>query len=1351
MKRFIYQLFTFLLFFHFFSPQTNAQQVSTEGKVFWVAFMDIAANSGGITQQLFITSKVNTSLTVKLPNAVAPAAPWSTAPWSQFYTVTAGLTTVVTLPNNSYVTASEAIQNKGVYVTAQDNISVFAVQKNTARTEASVVLPVASFGGSTEYIINTFKATNSTSAVSRTEFIVVAMKNATSVIITPTVNTRGGKPAGTPFTVLLDSGQVYQVQSKTFSETGNSNTANNDLTGTTVVGGGGCKPFSVFSGATAVQVPDASCSAWQHLYEQNYPVKTWGKDYLVIPYAGMPKGYAYKILASENNTAVLIKVASNPVLSINLNKGQFYEGYVDETIPFAQGICITADKAINVAQFMKGQSCNGASPTNNRADPSMLILNPSNQTVKKVTFNTVSTPSDALTSHYVNIIIKNSNIDKIKLQGSFLATSNFTPVQACTGYSYAMIDLVPYGIDPNIGSPFTLESDSAFIAYAYGYGNASAYAYSAGASFENQLYNFNTSAGTVCIGTTVAFAGFGTNVTSYTWDFGDGSPIELGQNVSHLYTSIGTYSVKMTVTTTDGCGADYIIKPYQILPFPAPTLGTDKATCPKTSTILNPANATLSVGSPTYKWYRDGVLMPNTTATLTVSIPATYKVSVTNAGTCSGEDEVVITNHVVGAVDIINLNTAYCINNPNTTLQGTPAGGSFTVKGAPSTVFNPIIAGLGTHQVIYTYTDANTCVNRDTMMVAVNQIPTVVITGLQNEYCATNTRVSLAATPIGGTFNINSQVYTNNNIKLDSLGAGTYTIVYSYTDGNTCLNTTSKTVVINPLPVINFTNVASAYCVDDIPLGFLVAATPLGGITTIDGVATTLFNPKLLGVGNHTIVYTYTDNKNCVNSKTQVVAVNPLPTPLINLQDAYCKGQGIVSLVATPAGGTFTIDGNPATEFNTVLMNLGDYEVIYTYQDLNSCLNRDTLVFSIEPSPIVEITGLQFIYCIDATPFNLTATPHPINPDGIGIFRIDGGAPVTQVTPSLVGAGIHTVEYTYIDNRTNCIVVKTKDFEVSGLPAVSLVSIGGLQNNYCLNSPAFSLTGVGNPSGGIFTVSGIIRAVFDPIVIGAGTHTVIYNYQDINGCFNTASKDVVIFAGEVPLIPNLKNNYCVQNPTFNLIGQPVGGTFRIDGALSVEANPLFSPSVLGVGEHIIVYKNLTACDSTVRRVNIYDAPEDVTYTGLDMCSFSGDTVVLDAGLGATYLWSNLKTTRVIKVIQSGKYTVVVADTLGCTTTSDINIIEKCEPKFFIPNTFTPNGDGLNDVLKIFGQDFYKMELKVFNRWGEQVFYTTKREDIWDGRVGGNPAPAGVYVCTIRYLERPNAKEKTFTAFVNIIR
>ena len=63
---------------------------------------------------------------------------------------------------------------------------------------------------------------------------------------------------------------------------------------------------------------------------------------------------------------------------------------------------------------------------------------------------------------------------------------------------------------------------------------------------------------------------------------------------------------------------------------------------------------------------------------------------------------------------------------------------------------------------------------------------------------------------------------------------------------------------------------------------------------------------------------------------------------------------------------------------------------------------------------------------------------------------------------------------------------------------------------------------------------------------------------------------------------------------------------------------------------------------------------------------------------------------------------------------------------FIPNAFTPNGDGINDVFAVMGGPFTKFNIQIFNRWGEKVFETDQQREWWDGTFRGNPLPGGVF-------------------------
>ena len=87
-----------------------------------------------------------------------------------------------------------------------------------------------------------------------------------------------------------------------------------------------------------------------------------------------------------------------------------------------------------------------------------------------------------------------------------------------------------------------------------------------------------------------------------------------------------------------------------------------------------------------------------------------------------------------------------------------------------------------------------------------------------------------------------------------------------------------------------------------------------------------------------------------------------------------------------------------------------------------------------------------------------------------------------------------------------------------------------------------------------------------------------------------------------------------------------------------------------------------------------------------------------------------------------------------TETYTISVIACRMPAVYIPSSFTPNGDGLNDVFMAKGFYINEFYMEIYNRWG-QLFYTSvDMTESWDGDIKGSPAPTGVYVCVIRYKD-----------------
>jgi gliding motility-associated-like protein len=129
--------------------------------------------------------------------------------------------------------------------------------------------------------------------------------------------------------------------------------------------------------------------------------------------------------------------------------------------------------------------------------------------------------------------------------------------------------------------------------------------------------------------------------------------------------------------------------------------------------------------------------------------------------------------------------------------------------------------------------------------------------------------------------------------------------------------------------------------------------------------------------------------------------------------------------------------------------------------------------------------------------------------------------------------------------------------------------------------------------------------------------------------------------------------------------------------------------------------------------------------------------VLDAGEGmASYRWSPGDTTQNIVIQEAGMYSVEMESQIGCIGSDSVyvKLISEEIPDFdiYVPNAFTPDGDGINDVFNVFhiSLSFEHFSLSIYNRWGELVFKSDDESQGWNGKKTGKECPGGVYVYKI---------------------
>jgi len=127
-------------------------------------------------------------------------------------------------------------------------------------------------------------------------------------------------------------------------------------------------------------------------------------------------------------------------------------------------------------------------------------------------------------------------------------------------------------------------------------------------------------------------------------------------------------------------------------------------------------------------------------------------------------------------------------------------------------------------------------------------------------------------------------------------------------------------------------------------------------------------------------------------------------------------------------------------------------------------------------------------------------------------------------------------------------------------------------------------------------------------------------------------------------------------------------------------------------------------------------------------------LVPESNVNVSYLWQDNSTNSQFLVEEEGVY-YVDAIIFPCPAIRDSVTISKkdCNCYFYLPNSFTPNDDAKNDVLKAeYTCDFKSFNFAIYNRWGEKLFETNNPSNGWNGYFKGELLPAGVYICKVNY-------------------
>ena len=402
--------------------------------------------------------------------------------------------------------------------------------------------------------------------------------------------------------------------------------------------------------------------------------------------------------------------------------------------------------------------------------------------------------------------------------------------------------------------------------------------------------------------------------------------------------------------------------------------------------------------------------------------------------------------------------------------------------------------------------------------------------------------------------------------------------------------------------------------------------------------------------------------------------------------------------------------------------------------------------------------------------YSVTAIDQCGHPASASVSVSDANA-AFHVTPDTVKCNndIDTLRATagytnYLWNPANGLAIQQNSFAVSPLMTTSY-TVTAERAPGCTVKASTLVATLSSPA--IFLGNDTSVCVGDSVLLDGGAG--FNSYQWSTGA-KTEQIDV-----SVPASYSLAatwSNSCVSKDTFTLVSvyaprpsldkDPIY-CIGSDRTLAVDSNfssYLWStgstqPSIVidGTGTYWVRVTDQHGClaSDTVHILSLAQPPKNFLPPDTTVCQYGGLKLTTREPYDS-YTWNDLSQASMLTINKPGLYWVTVTDGNGCTATDTVTVAQKeCLVGVFVPNAFTPDGNGRNDLFRplLYG-NFNLLEFAVFDRWGQRVFETRTPLNGWDGRIKGAPAPAGVYVwyCSFR---TPGAGTTTENGTVVLIR
>ncbi len=873
-----------------------------------------------------------------------------------------------------------------------------------------------------------------------------------------------------------------------------------------------------------------------------------------------------------------------------------------------------------------------------------------------------------------------------------------------------------------------------------------------------------------CLNAEVVF----TSPSAGAWNFGaNAAPASASGSGPHrvIYSGLGRKTIQFS--GTDFAEFVDIFQNSVILPSLTAANNTHFTGCPDSfSTSL--------IGS-LYEWDFGNGTLPQTTAGPTLSksgtvflTPGTHVVKVWVTTDCCGRiyDSLVV--NVQQSNLTINLtadDTQVCAGttvtftaSPTTYLDYRFYLNGLQVQSGPSTTYST--SSLANGDSVYVFAFDGSCFTSlsPSIIEKVDTTPVAVLSSSDpNDSICSGQSVTFTATPAG----YSTYEFSFNGSIVQSSGSNTYSTTTLSTPNSVTVkpgnngcpgavsNAIATVLILSPQITLTSSDANDSICAGDnvtltaTPAGFTGYEFFVNGSSVQNSGTNSYTVTAPIGA---TAVYAVPTNGGCIGNASSTITTQVIAIPSVTLtvdDNDICSGEQAI-FTATPAGYSqydfqdngISVQNSSLNTFTTSSLVPGNNVTVIpnNFGCIGTASNATPV--TVNPSPIVN-AGADIQNCLSVGDVVLQgATPAAGTWTGNGITDPNG-----TFNTAAAGAGLHKLIYVVTAN--NCTGRDTIDATVYPQPVASAGNGGTIcegSNVELYASGGTSYSWAADPTLSSLT---IVNPIATPII----NTTYYVTVTDSNNC--TGTDDVTINVETKPvadftaLNADLQSaNVCIGDSVKFLNNSTPAGTTSAwsfgNGASSSAAEPTYGYSSSGTYNAVLIVQLGNCYDTITKPVEVSVTP-DVDFSADMMMVVQNEeaaTFTNETKNGISYVWDfgdnsgSAETSPAHLYTKTGVYTVslVATSANGCVDSFSrlayINVIERTS--IFIPNLFTPNGDGENDFFNIIGTGIFTYDLKIFNRIGEKVYDTNSLKGGWDGYVNGVLAPAGVYTYVAQF-------------------